>query len=61
MGLTSSFCPHSPEVWTVAGAEEMSFSSLGQMKFEKYAQYIWSPLFVFKLISNVPPESTKSQ
>lgn len=59
MGLTSPLCPHSPEVWTVVGAEEMPFSGFVQMKFEKFARYMWSPLFASKLISCFPPESTK--
>lgn len=57
--LTSLLCPHSPEVWTVAGTEEMSCSGFAQMKFEKFARYMWSPLFISKLISRFPPESTE--
>lgn len=57
--LTSPLCTHSPEVWTVAGAEEMSFSSFVQMRFEKLAQCMWSPLFAWKRTSCFPPESTK--
>lgn len=60
MGLTSPCCSHSPEVWTVVRAEEMSFSSFVQMKFEKFARYIWSPLFTSKLVSCFPPGSTKA-
>lgn len=59
MVLTSPLCTHSPEVGTVAGAEEMSFSSFVQMRFEKLAQCTWSPLFAPKLTSCFPPETTK--
>lgn len=37
----------------------MPFSSFVQMKLEKFAQYVWNPLFISRLMSCFPPESTK--